>query len=435
MININWQSRSFYVASVKEMDAGRRLARILILTEIFRPCPQAPSQRVSSFAKSLSLSGCRVSVIAANRCFREKLGSPIYDGLQVYNLRCPRAILSLSSLMLDPFITLLFLLFSVVVGLKDGIDAILVSVPNGDVGVAGFFASKLLAVPLLVDMRDLYPPSSSTLPYLHASISEGLNKLLTVFFSFIYRNIEKISCVDSSIKKKLENLGICSASVVVIPNGADLSIYKPCFTSRKREKIRQNYRLPLDKLIIVYAGSLARYYPLRTVIEGLKAMSSDRDNIQFLVVALRGHRDLETFVRRLGLKDAVKFMGPLRVEEASTVLSACDVGVVVYRAESVWKGTFGSKIFSYMACGLPILASGPRGSVIGQLISQNNVGVFVGEPTQSNFARQFSFVLNNREEIKKMGENARRLVERSYDRKRISLRLASVMESMVSRDG
>jgi len=115
---------------------------------------------------------------------------------------------------------------------------------------------------------------------------------------------------------------------------------------------------------------------------------------------------------------------PLPIFETARLLSACDVGIVPYRGESVWRGMYGAKIFSYMSCGLPILASGPQGSVIEDMISKYRLGVYVGEPSAPSFAEGFAYFVNREDEKILLGQNGRRLVERSYNRKVIALEVA-----------
>jgi len=310
--------------------------------------------------------------------------------------------------------------------LRRKVDTLLASVPYGEVAIAGFFLSKMFKVPLVIDMRDLYPPLPE-LSLAYIRLPKRISRFLMRFFLIIYKSSYKIICVDSFIKEKLERLGIASEKIFVVPNGADVSVYKPC-ELKKREEIRLKYGLPLEAVIFVYAGALTRYYPVMEAIKGVRALVSETDNLQFLIIRYSGFELYRDLTRDLGLEETVRFMGPLSILETAQILCACDVGLVPYGGEDYWRGTYGSKIFSYMSCGLPVLASGPSNSVIERLIREHDVGFFVGSPSGKSFAKGFSFFLNNKSELEGMRKRSVEIVSKFYDRNVLGLKLVSLLK-------
>jgi len=406
--------------------------KVLMLVDPFTPCPQSSSQRLSSFAKSLSLKGFKVTVITGNRCLK-KTGSPplTKEDLTVYDLKCPIFLLSASSIIVNPFLILLYFFFSIIILLKERADVVFASVPNGETAVAGFFVSKIFKIPFVIDMRDLYPfPSAREI--LHVPIPSSMNRFHIRFFQFLYKNSGIIVCVYKCIKRELTTAGVPAEKMFVVTNGADTSIYRPC-SSEKRKAIRSKYELPLDKLIFVYAGTLTSYYPTHDVIKGFSKLYQKKKNLQLLIISFKNYDRYKRIAEELELENAVKFMGPLPVVETAEILSACDVGIVSYPGDDFLKGMYGAKIFSYMSCGLPILASGPPGGLIEDLVRGCGTGFFVGKPYENSFARGFSFFLNNKSDMKIMGENARKLVEERYDRRKLGLKLASLLQELCQR--
>jgi glycosyltransferase involved in cell wall biosynthesis len=410
------------------MKRERCAARVLVLAPIFSPCPHSPAQRLSSFVKALQKQHSDALVITCSRCLSHvKEGSPS-DNTMIYDFECPRFLLSSSFVILNPVILLLYLIMSLVMVARKRFDAILASVPAGETAVVGFLLSRLFNIPLVIDIRDMYPPPSDGLAYLRTPLQ--LNNLFIRFFDIFYEGSDRLVCVDEDIKRRLVDFGIPSDKVVIIPNGANASVYKPC-SSRDCERIRLKFGLPLERFIFVYAGALAWYYPVIEVAKGLKKLFPERKNFELLIISHVDYVHEKKMIEELGLEGCVRFMGPLPSAEAAAVTSACDVGVVVYRGEPYWKGMYGSKIFSYMSCGLPVLASGPPGSVIQKLLQEHKTGFFVGPPDEKHFAKGLSFFLDNRNEVKIMGENARNVVERFYDRGRLGVKLASLVDELL----
>ena len=191
----------------------------------------------------------------------------------------------------------------------------------------------------------------------------------------------------------------------------------------------------MDKLIFVYAGTLTSYYPTHDVMKGFSKIYQRKKNVQLLIISFKSSDRYKRTAEELKLENAVRFMGALPVAETAEILSACDVGIVPFLGDDFLKDMYGAKIFSYMSCGLPILASGPPSGIIEDLVRECRTGFFVGKPCGNSFARGFSFFLNNKSDMKIMGENARKLVEERYDRGKLGLKLASLLHEVCQRGG
>jgi glycosyltransferase involved in cell wall biosynthesis len=403
--------------------------KVLLLTDVFSPCPQSASQRVTSFAQVLSSERIEVYVLASTCCLKTMKRVPLGRGITVYDLKSPRVLLSISSVLINPFVCLLYFFASTFLTIGKKIDVVSASVPNGETAIAGFLLSKLFKIPFIIDVRDRYPPPTEEFPFLDLHIPSLVNEALVMLFQFLYRKSNGILCVSKVHIEELVTAGVQPERIRFLPNGADTTTYKPC-SSEARRRIRVKNGLHIEKLIFAYAGSLISYYPVIYAIAGLKKLSRERKNVQLLIISLSAYGAYEKMVEKLGLEDTVRFMGPLSVPVTAEILSACDVGVQIYRGEKFYKGEYGGKIFSYMSCGLPVMASGPRGSVIDKMIQEHRIGVFVGEPNQNNFAEVFSFFVENKGRLRSMGENARKTVEEYYDRRKLGLKLVSLVNEL-----
>jgi len=398
-----------------------------MLAGVFSPCPQSASQRFSSFAQVLRSRGYDVTVLTCSRCLKRGEKPLSHEEILVYDLKSPRFLISASFVFINPVILFLYFLMGLIIVAMRGADVVYSSIPGGETAVVGFFLSKIFKVPLIIDIRDMYPPPSDEMAYMHTP--SKLNAVLLSLFKRLYRSSDKIVCVYEDIKQRLLEFGVSPEKIVVITNGADTSIYTPC-SSGDRERIRLKYGLPLSKFIFVYAGALAWYYPVIDAIKGLKRTVSAKNKPQMVIISLANYASGKKVVKELGLEDSVTFMGPLSVADTAEILSVCDVGLVVYRGDDYWKNVYGSKVFSYMSCGLPVLASGPLDSLIERLLETHKAGLFIGRPDEKNFAKGFSFFLKNKSEAEIMGRNARKVADKLYDRRKLGLRLVSLIDEL-----
>jgi len=331
--------------------------------------------------------------------------------------------------LVNPFVCLLYFFASTFLVTTKKIDAIIASVPNGETAIAGFLLSKLARVPFIIDVRDRYPPPTEEFPFLELHIPSLINDFFTRFFQILYRKSSGILCAGEAHIKEPVRAWVRPERILFLPNGADTTIYRPCLPGARR-RIREKYGLSPRKLVFVYAGSLVSYYPVVHAIAGLEKLCHERKDIQLLIISFGVPRTYREFVQKLDIANAVRFMGPLPVEKTAEILSACDVGIQIYRGEKFYKEEYGGKIFSYMSCALPVIASGPPGSVIDRMIEKHKIGVFINEPNRDSFAEGFSFFVENKDRIRSMGKNARKTVEEYFDRRKLGLRLASLVANL-----
>jgi glycosyltransferase involved in cell wall biosynthesis len=138
-------------------------------------------------------------------------------------------------------------------------------------------------------------------------------------------------------------------SVEVIENGVDLSVFKPM----DRKKCRKDLKLTLEKSIIAYTGSLQRYEGTHRLLEMFKKLREDTDCI--LVIA---GRIAEGEGKYFSLKqEGVIYLGSLPQKDVAKVINAANVAIIPYDSNIQTTYGFPYKLFEYMACQVPIVAT------------------------------------------------------------------------------
>jgi glycosyltransferase involved in cell wall biosynthesis len=65
-------------------------------------------------------------------------------------------------------------------------------------------------------------------------------------------------------------------------------------------------------------------------------------------------------VRELRLNESVRFMDRISLTRIAELMASANVGVVPKRADGFGNEAFSTKIFEFMACGVPVIASRTR---------------------------------------------------------------------------
>ncbi|SVD28775.1 uncharacterized protein METZ01_LOCUS381629, partial [marine metagenome] len=148
------------------------------------------------------------------------------------------------------------------------------------------------------------------------------------------------------------NIGYCKKREQYIPNGFDISQFRP--DKSVREKVRRNLEIS-DKTILV--GHIARFHPKkdhRTFFTAAKKVVDASSDVIFLAVGRdveRENEDLWQHIEELGLQNSVILLGEKSL--VSDIYCALDLFV----NSSMWGEGFSNSIGEAMATGLYCIAT------------------------------------------------------------------------------
>jgi glycosyltransferase involved in cell wall biosynthesis len=124
---------------------------------------------------------------------------------------------------------------------------------------------------------------------------------------------------------------------------------------------RNGMRKPEGAFRMVYPGTLSRQHGVDILVRATAAAVSEIPNLELHIY---GHKDaspirkeLDELIRELGISDAVHFHKPVPPETLAPLLSDFDVGVVPKRGGVFAGEAFSTKVFDFMAAGIPVIAS------------------------------------------------------------------------------
>ena len=177
--------------------------------------------------------------------------------------------------------------------------------------------------------------------------------------------------VSESLRQVALSLGIAAERVRVVGNGVDLHKFSPL----PRAEARRALQLDVDVPVLVTVGALVERKGAHRVIALLPALRRRFPGLTYLVVGGASPEgdmsaQLRQQVRSLGLDDAVRFLGPLPVEQLRVPLSAADLFVLATRNEG-WANV----LLEAMACGLPIVATDVGGNA--EVVCEPTLGTIV----------------------------------------------------------
>ncbi|UYZ40652.1 MAG: glycosyltransferase family 4 protein [Candidatus Methanospirare jalkutatii] len=190
--------------------------------------------------------------------------------------------------------------------------------------------------------------------------------------------------------------------VVLTHAGVDAK-FKPVDAREVREK----YGLE-GKKVVVYVGEMSEWHGADMLLDIAEKL---KEEVKFLLLGKQLEK-LKRDAEARGVADKFVFAGFVKHEEMPKFISAADVGIAPYKPSEEMKkhGFYFSpiKIFEYMACGKPVVASDLE--IIRDIISANRCGLLAEPGNTEDFALKIEVLLRDEKMRERMGKNGRKAV-------------------------
>ena len=125
----------------------------------------------------------------------------------------------------------------------------------------------------------------------------------------------------------------------------------------------------------------------------------------------------------------VRFHGWSSRIEVANILGNVRAGLVVLHPHKNYIDSFPTKMFEYMAMGLPVIASDFR--QWRRIMSDVNCGLFVDPKNPESIAKAMQWILDHPQEAEAMGQRGRKAVAEVYNWKSESIKLANLYGSLL----
>jgi len=191
-----------------------------------------------------------------------------------------------------------------------------------------------------------------------------MGRLARTIDAWVFSRANHILCVSRVLADEVQQRGVGSESVHVLPNAIDPNRFR---SPLLEPSIRS--RLGLEGSIVIgHVGLFYRWDRLDVLIEAVKSIRDRHPEIRVLLVGDGPEMEnLKSTVFRLGMERAVIFSGPVPRDDVPAYIEAMDICVLPD------SNAFGSPIalFEFMAMGKPCVVPdlGPMRDVIDENVT------------------------------------------------------------------
>lgn len=212
----------------------------------------------------------------------------------------------------------------------------------------GVWYSKKHNIPNYLYVQDLWPENVAVVTGIESPL---IIRPIERMVSYIYKNCEKIFATSPSFVESIQNrISENKEKVIYWPQYAE-DFYYP--VEEKSELIPQD-----DILNITFTGNIGTAQGLEILPETAKLLKNQNIAVRFNIVGEgRNKSNLLRIIKESRIEEYFNFIGWQPAQKIPYILSASDVAFLSFANNPLYSMTIPAKLQSYMACGIPILAS------------------------------------------------------------------------------
>lgn len=267
-------------------------------------------------------------------------------------------------------------------------------------------------IPCLLYVQDLWPENIIAVT--------GLSNKYVI--NYIDRMVDKIykdcdhifatskSFVDAICERKVK---VPREKVHFWPQYAE-EIYKPVDKdTAQKEAIK--FGIPNDDTFkVIFTGNVGTAQGLDILPEAAKRIKNE--NIVFVIVGEGRHlSDLKKLISENEVEDKFIFIDRQPAENISNLLCASDVAFLSFADNELWAKTIPAKLQTYIACGMPVLAS--ASGETKRIIEEGKLGICTEIGNVQGLIDGLKIILNEDCEI--MSRHALQYCQTNFDSKRL----------------
>lgn len=185
-----------------------------------------------------------------------------------------------------------------------------------------------------------------------------------------------------------------------------------------------------EKPLIGYIGGVSEARGSLVTIEALKILKDRGIELEFECIGSIGKahkRQLLMLIEEYKLQ-GVNFYGWIKPKEGWTKIARCWIGLAILQPMPNYVESYPTKMFEYMALGLPVIASGF--SLWRKIVEGAGCGLLVNPLKPEEVADAVVYLLENPEEAEEMGKRGKKAVEERYGWEKESEKLLALYSDL-----
>jgi glycosyltransferase involved in cell wall biosynthesis len=184
-------------------------------------------------------------------------------------------------------------------------------------------------------------------------------------------------------------------------------------------------RLTIDRIVLAYPGGLTRDRGLHVMLETARLL--EKEGVELHLMGKFTDTEDEQIAKKIA---NVKYLGFLPLAQVYAHLATAHIGLLVLQPAYRYSAAEATKLFEYMLCGLPVIASNFPG--FQRFIEDNHCRLCV-DPTQPEKVASAILALCRDPHLREiLGQNGRKVVLEKYNWESESQVLLGIYEQVLA---
>jgi glycosyltransferase involved in cell wall biosynthesis len=386
--------------------------RFLILSQYFPPEIGATQTRLAALARELMRLGNRVEIVTAmpnhptGRIFQNYRGRfylcEEWEGAPVHRVwvyaslgKGLRRLVNYASFILTSLVGL---------AKAERPDIIFVESPPPFLAIPAVLAARLRGVPVILNVADLWPDAVREFGVLQDGL---VMRIASALERWAYRNADFINALSDGIWMTLvHKKSVPARKLLRLYNGADTKLFHP---GPPDLALKRSLGLE-EHQIVLYQGTLGYAHAVENSLRAAQLLSDNR-RIHFIFLGDGSEKlRLMELATELSLRN-VTFLDIVPVEWVPRYLSIACCGLVTLKDLPLLSEMRLAKIPPILACGKPVVFSGPEGEA-SKMLREAGAGIITPADNPEALATAVQEIADHPEIAQELGKNGRRYVER-----------------------
>lgn len=309
-------------------------------------------------------------------------------------------------------------------------DVVLASSTPLTVGEVGRRLARHHRVPLVFEVRDLWPEVPITLGALPwAPMRWAAWRMARK----VYAASSHVVALSPDMKRVVEGHGVPAERVHVVSNCSDTRFFGTAEAVSLREATRRSRGWGSD-LVAIHPGAMGKVNGLDYLLDVGKEL--DAMGVEDVRIALVGHGGHKESLRARIVAERIRSVSisdPVPKRDMAALLAASDVGLVTVAPKPFLEMNSANKFFDFLASGLPVIVN--YGGWQARVLRESGAGHDVDPRRPREAAELLLRLRDDPAGRREAGARARRLAESAYDRDLLVGRLERILEGAVAEGG
>ena len=378
--------------------------------------------RVEKICKSLNKYGYEIHIAARN--LKKLIPYELIDELHIHRMK-PWGNSSINYTISFPaFFSPVWKRFISNIIEKQKINAIIVR--DLPMAATGIWAGRKYKIPVIYDMAEDYCAMIREIwkkrKYYGVNLIVRNPYFAKILEKYVINKFNHIIVVTEEAENIVINAGINREKISIVGNTPELKLIDnmEIVNNEDIDYIKKRYSA-------IYTGGITSDRGISVVLNAIPQIIGKIPNFLFVVIG-RGYatEELLDLIRGKELQDYVRWIGWVDHEKLYSYISASKIGIIPHDVSDHTNTTIPNKIFDYMACGIPVVAS--NAVPMMKIIKEENCGKIFISGNSVSLAEEI-ISLNNT--TIRYGENGKVAVYKKYNWEKEEILIKQIVERVM----